>query len=53
MLTILQQILTCNLVISIMIEFPKSTVEDIEVLVRKVSSHFIDVFFLIDKLKGI
>ena len=47
-LAVLQQILPGYFVISVVIQFPKSAVQNIKVLVGKVLGDFVDVFLLVD-----
>lgn len=52
MITIFEQILPGDPVVTVMIELPKPTVQDVEVLVREVPRDLIDVLLLIDQLEG-
>jgi hypothetical protein len=50
-LSVLEQILACNFIVSIVVQFPESAVEDVKVLVGEVFGHLVDVFFVIHLLK--
>jgi len=52
-ITIFEQILPGDPVVTVVIELPKSAVQDVEVLVREVSSDLIVVLLLIDQLEGL
>lgn len=52
-ITILEQVFTSNPVVPIMIQLPESAVENVKVLVGKVTSHLVYVFFLVDLMEGL
>ena len=51
MISVLQQVFPCDPVVSVMIKLPKATVQNIEMFVTEISSHFVDVFLFIDQWK--
>mmetsp|Transcript_24261 Transcript_24261/g.68266 ORF Transcript_24261/g.68266 Transcript_24261/m.68266 type:complete len:222 (-) Transcript_24261:334-999(-) len=51
MITVFEQIFTCDFVIPIIIQFPKSAIQDVEMFVGKVPCDLVDVFFFIHQLE--
>ena len=52
MITVLEYIFSCDSLISVFIQLPKATVEYIKVFIRKVPRHLVNVFFIVNLLKG-
>lgn len=50
--SVLQQIFPRDSIISIMIQFPKPTIQYVEMFVGKVFCDFVDIFFFIDLMEN-
>lgn len=52
-IAVLEQILSSDAIISVVVQFPKAAVEDVKVFVGKVSRNLVDVLFFINLLKRV
>jgi hypothetical protein len=52
MISIFEQIFSGNPIITIMIQFPKSTIQDIKMFIGEIACDLVDIFFFIHELKG-
>ena len=53
MVAILEQVISGNPIVAIMIKFPEATIQDIEMFIAEVSRHLVNVFLVIHLHKGI